>query len=157
MCCLDTDVAHFSGRRCMRLEHWWYDDSHGKSNNSGLLCPLRISHEFARDLIGSPCREDGICSSDHLKSSSVHAMKFQKLFWITYFTFVLKLRLHEASRQTSQVGILPAPSCLPRVNFYMSEIRTWLASSFRLVDIYTWKVTFSRQSAHLTYLSTCLM
>jgi hypothetical protein len=35
------------------------------------------------------------------------------------------LRLHKASRETSQLGRLPAPSYLPRVNVYLPEIRTW--------------------------------
>jgi hypothetical protein len=43
----------------------------------------------------------------------------------------IKLRLHEACRETSQVGRLPAPSYLPRVNVYLPEIITWLASNFR--------------------------
>jgi hypothetical protein len=38
-------------------------------------------------------------------------------------TVNLKLRLHEASRETSEMGRLPAPICLPRVNFYPPEIR----------------------------------
>jgi hypothetical protein len=49
-------------------------------------------------------------------------------------------RLHEAIRETSQVGRLPAQSYLPRVNVYLPEIRSSLASNltsnFRQVDVY---------------------
>jgi hypothetical protein len=49
-------------------------------------------------------------------------------------------RLHEASRETSQVDRLPAQSYLPRVNVYLPEIRSSLASNltsnFRQVDVY---------------------
>jgi hypothetical protein len=37
-----------------------------------------------------------------------------------------KLRLHEASRKTSQEGRLPVLSYLQRVNAYLPEIRTCL-------------------------------
>jgi hypothetical protein len=59
-------------------------------------------------------------------------------------TSVLKLRLHQASRETGQAGRLPAP---------------WLEarSNFRQVHVRTWQATWSRQPAHLTCLSTCLM
>jgi hypothetical protein len=37
---------------------------------------------------------------------------------------ILKLHVHEASRETSQVGRLPAPSYLPLANVYLPEIRS---------------------------------
>jgi hypothetical protein len=44
------------------------------------------------------------------------------------------------------------PGYLSRVNVCLPDIRTWLASSFRQVDVYSWQVTWSRQPAHLTSL-----
>jgi hypothetical protein len=67
---------------------------------------------------------------------------------------VIKMRLHEASIETSQMGRLPAPSNLPRVKVYRPTVHT---SNVRQGDGFTWQVTWNRQPAHLTCLSTCLI
>jgi hypothetical protein len=57
-----------------------------------------------------------------------------------FHTLFVQLRLREACTDTGQVGRLPAPSYLPRVN-------VWLVSNFRQVDVNTQQVTWSRQPA----------
>jgi hypothetical protein len=47
---------------------------------------------------------------------------------------LLKLRLPQASRDTGQVGRLPAPSYLPRVNVYLPKIRSKLGSKQVLIS-----------------------
>jgi hypothetical protein len=73
----------------------------------------------------------------------------------------VKLRLHETSRETSQVGLLPAPRYLPRVNVYLAEITTCFLPDCilfsRQVDVYTWQVSLEQAiwPPDLSLLASC--
>jgi hypothetical protein len=73
----------------------------------------------------------------------------------------VKLRLHETSRETSQVGLLPAPRYLSRVKVYLAEIITCFPPDcilfFRQVDVYTWRVSLDQAiwSPDLSLLASC--
>jgi hypothetical protein len=58
-----------------------------------------------------------------------------------YAIQALKLRLHEASRETGQVGRLRDPSYLPRVKVYLPEIITCFQRGLFLIS---GKQTFTR-------------
>jgi hypothetical protein len=47
----------------------------------------------------------------------------------------VKMRLHKASRETSHLVRLPAPSYLPHVKIHLAEIRSKSGSNVRQVDV----------------------